>query len=90
MDRQAQNETTFLQEKATMKNWILKNTIIGLMVLLSADGGCTARTAYDGLRYNQELNCQKMQGADRDDCVRRSDMSYDEYQRHLKAKQSGE
>lgn len=73
-----------------MKSRTLQSTIIALIFLLSASAGCAARTAYDSLRYNQELNCQKMQGADRDDCLKRSDMSYDEYQRQLKAKQSGE
>jgi hypothetical protein len=90
MDRQAENETTPIQEEATVKKWILKSTTISLMILLPAGVGCTARTAYDGLRYNQELNCQKMQGADRDDCLKRSDMSYDEYQRQLKARHTGE
>jgi hypothetical protein len=71
-----------------MKSRIPRGTTIALMVLLSASVGCTARTAYDGLRYNQELNCQKMQGSDRDNCLKRSDMSYDEYQRQLKTKQS--
>jgi hypothetical protein len=46
--------------------------------------GCSSQNAYDSLRYQQDLDCQKMQGADRDDCMRKSDMSYDEYQRQLK------
>jgi len=47
--------------------------------------GCTTQNAYDSIRYNRELDCQKMQGEDRDDCMRRSGMSYDEYQRQLKS-----
>jgi hypothetical protein len=43
-----------------------------------------AQVAYDSLRANQELKCQKLQGADRDDCMRRSGMSYDEYERELR------
>jgi hypothetical protein len=46
--------------------------------------GCTGRTVYDSLRYNQQLRCQDLQGRDRDACLQQSDMSYDEYQRHLK------
>jgi hypothetical protein len=79
-----------VQEEGAMQNRILKNAMIALLILLSAGLGCTAQTAYDSLRFNQELNCSKMQGPERDDCLKRSDMSYDEYQRQLKAKQPNE
>ena len=60
-----------------------------LMILLLAGIGCTARTAYEGLHYNRELDCQKMQGtAEREECSTRSGMSYDEYQRQLNKQQN--
>jgi hypothetical protein len=59
-----------------------RTTIIVSMILSVAS--CTTQNAYDSLRYNRELDCQKMQGMDRDDCMRRSGMSYDEYQRQMK------
>jgi hypothetical protein len=63
-----------------MKNVALIFTLL-LIVTIS---GCSARTAYDSLRYNREMECQKLQGADQSECLRRSGMSYDEYQRQLK------
>jgi hypothetical protein len=49
--------------------------------------GCGARNIYDGLRFHQEMNCEKLQGADRDECLRRTGMSYDEYQRQVKERE---
>jgi len=73
-----------------MKALILKRAnVIVMAILLTACSGCTARTAYDSLRYNRELDCQKMQGtADREECSKRSGMSYDEYQRQMNEQQS--
>ena len=64
-----------------MKTCLLNIATINFMILSVT--GCTSQNAYDNLRYHQEQDCQKMQGADRDDCIRRSDMSYDEYQSQL-------
>lgn len=57
-----------------------------ILVTVSAltNACCTARTVYDSLRVQQEMECQKFPGADRDECARRSGMSYDEYQRQIK------
>ena len=66
-----------------MNRVILVSTIL-LMVTFS---GCGPRTVYDSLRYNQELRCQKLHGDDRDECLKQSGMSYDEYQRQLKERQ---
>ena len=59
------------------------------VLLLVSFSGCGPRTIYDSLRYNQELECQKLHGDDRDECFKQSGMSYDEYQRHLKERQHG-
>lgn len=49
--------------------------------------GCSARNAYESLRIYQEMNCEKLIGSDREECLRRGGMSYDEYQKHLKKRQ---
>jgi len=49
--------------------------------------GCGPRNYYDGLRLRQEMDCQKLQGADRGECAGTSGMSYDEYQRQLKERE---
>jgi len=79
-----------LRREIIMKALILKRAnVIVMAILLTACSGCTARTAYDSLRYNRELDCQKMQGtADREECSKRSGMSYDEYQRQMNEQQS--
>jgi hypothetical protein len=59
-------------------------SVITAIFIASSGYGCGARNYYDGLRLGQEMDCQKLQGADRDDCARKSGMSYDEYQRRLK------
>jgi hypothetical protein len=69
-----------LRGRCTMKN------VAGLtiMLLFLSSCGCASRNVYDGLRFHQEMDCQKLQGIDLDECVKRSGMSYDEYQRQLK------
>jgi hypothetical protein len=63
-----------------MKTIIILSTLF--LVFMSA--GCGKRTVYDSLRYHQEMDCQKLYGADQDECYKRSGMSYDEYQKKLK------
>lgn len=58
--------------------------VLSMLFMLSIGVGCSKRTAYDSLRYHQEVDCQKMYGADQDACYKRSGMSYDEYQKKLK------
>ena len=62
-------------------------TLISTLLLIVLNSGCTARNAYEGLRMQQDMECQSRQGADRDACERRSGMSYDEYQRRLKERE---
>lgn len=60
--------------------------IVFLLMVVAAPG-CSNRALYDSLRYNQELRCQELQGSDRNECMQRSGMSYDEYQRRLKERE---
>ena len=73
-----------------MKTHFVERTHLILMFILLTGAGCTSQNAYDSLRYHQELECQKIQGSERDDCMRKSDMSYDEYQLQLKKLQQSE
>jgi hypothetical protein len=59
-------------------------TLIFTLLLIVTASSCGPRNVYDGIRYNREMECQKLQGLDQSECLRRSGMSYDEYQRHLK------
>mgnify|MGYP005840829823 CR=1 FL=1 len=58
-----------------------------LLIFVLVAFGCGARNVYDSLRIYQEINCEKLIGTDREECLRRSGMSYDEYQKHLNEKQ---
>ena len=57
--------------------------LAGTLAIIMASG-CSTRNAYEGLRFHQEMDCQRLQAADRDACLRSSGMSYDEYQKQLK------
>lgn len=59
-------------------------SLLFTMLLIVTVAGCGPRNVYDGLRYNREMECQKLQGRDQSECLRRSGMSYDEYQRQLR------
>ncbi len=57
---------------------------IWIVLVIAVGTGCGPRQLYDGLRFGQEMECQKLQGSDQDECLRRSGMSCDEYQKQLK------
>jgi hypothetical protein len=57
---------------------------LSALLMVAIGCGSNARYLYDGIRFHQEIDCSKLQGSDRDECYRRSGMSYDEYQRQLK------
>ena len=62
--------------------------VISVVLLIVTGVGCTSRNIYEGLRMQQEMECQRLQGADHDECSKISGMSYDEYQRQLKERQN--
>ncbi len=57
---------------------------IWIVLVIAVGTGCGPRQLYDGLRFGQEMECQKLQGSDQDECLGRSGMSCDEYQKQLK------
>lgn len=66
---------------------IMAAPFVALLLAMAISSGCSARNVYDGIRFHQEMDCSQLQGADRDECYRRSGMSYDEYQKQLKDRQ---
>jgi hypothetical protein len=60
---------------------------ISIVLVFAIGTGCGPRHFFDGLRFGQEMDCQKLQKSDQDECLRRSGMSYDEYQRQLKERE---
>jgi hypothetical protein len=57
----------------------MKTLVFATAIFITAMGyGCGPRNYYDGLRLRQEMDCQKLQGADRDECAGKSGMSYEE------------
>ena len=62
--------------------------VIPALLVIVMTASCSTRNVYEGLRIQQDGECQKLQGIDRDECAGRSGMSYDEYQRQLKERQT--
>ena len=61
----------------------LKLCIVVPVIAMATGFGC-AQVAYNTLQQTKAMECQKMQSTgDRDECLKRSNMSYDEYQRQL-------
>ncbi|HWR72462.1 MAG TPA: hypothetical protein VN604_04795 [Nitrospirota bacterium] len=60
---------------------------ISIVLVIPVGTACGPRQFYDGLRFGQEMECQGLQKSDQDECMRRSGMSYDEYQKQLKERQ---
>lgn len=51
--------------------------------------GCSNRQVYEAIRANRMQQCQALQGAARERCMKPYDKSYDEYQRERRADQAG-
>jgi hypothetical protein len=62
--------------------------VLSILFFVLISTGCARQTVYDSLRYHQEMDCQKMYGADQTECYKRSGMSYDDYQKRLKERPS--
>jgi hypothetical protein len=61
--------------------------VLSVMLFVTTISGCATRNIYEGLRMQQEMECQSRPGANPEECFRRSGMSYDEYQRQLDERQ---
>jgi hypothetical protein len=58
--------------------WITAIVLLGLLP------ACGSRSMYEMMRLHQDQRCLALQGSDRNACLQRNQMSYDEYQRQLK------
>jgi hypothetical protein len=61
--------------------------LIPIVLVIIIGTGCGPRQLYNGLRFGQEIDCQRLQRSDQDECFKRAGMSYDEYQRQLKERE---
>ena len=60
--------------------------MLSLAVILA---GCSSRQVYEAIRANRVTQCQALQGAACEDCLKPYDKSYDEYRRERDAGDSG-
>ncbi len=67
---------------------LIADTYLAIAALILSLQACTTENANNSLRYYQEQDCQSMEKTDRDDCMRRAGMSFDEYQQQME-KQKG-
>lgn len=58
-----------------------------LLLLVLALAGCSSRQVYEALRANRITQCQTLQGAAREQCMKPYQKSYDEYRRDRDAGQ---
>ena len=66
-----------------MRSWPL------MIVLLLMLAGCSSGQIYEAIRANRITQCQTLQGAAREDCMKPYDKSYDEYRRERDAGDNG-
>lgn len=62
-----------------------KIVLIPIVLLILFIYGCSGRSMYDTLRTYQEMRCNELQGHDREECLRQSGLTYDEYQKQLRS-----
>jgi hypothetical protein len=65
----------------------MKRLTVTLILVSAAISSCSTRNYHEGLRLQQEMECEKQPAADRDECIKRADRNYDEYQRQRKEDQ---
>ncbi len=66
----------YLQEKCLK---LIQGLTIALIVCVFS--GCSNKEIYDNVQHNQRLECQKLPPSQYDDCMKKAEESYDEYQR---------
>lgn len=67
----------------------MSRAILTAMIAIALAAGCASRNYYEGMRMKQEADCGKLQGAERDACLKQSGTTYDEYQRQMKDREQG-
>ena len=54
--------------------------LLPIAVLLLGAAGCTAQQVYDSTQALRINDCQRLAGAERDDCLARARMTYPEHE----------
>jgi len=58
----------------------MNRAIILLLALLTISiQACSSRQMYNSMQYNRKLECQKVPSSDYDECIERTNESYDKY-----------
>lgn len=55
-----------------------------ILLFLVGLGGCSTRDVYNNLQSNQRYNCEKLPLSQSQDCLNRTQESYDAYQQDRK------
>jgi hypothetical protein len=65
----------------------MKRFTVMLILVSAAIFSCSTRNYHEELLLQQKMECEKQPAADREECIKRADRNYDEYQRQRKADQ---
>jgi hypothetical protein len=57
---------------------------LGFFVVLLSLSSCTARDVYNSLQASQEMECDKLQTVQRQECLNRLAPNYDKYEEERK------
>lgn len=61
-------------------DWLMRKILIAsAMATLVATPACSNRQVYDAVQQNQQLECQKLQGSQYEECMEQLSEPYDSY-----------
>ncbi|WP_242634364.1 hypothetical protein [Marinobacter salicampi] len=60
------------------------------MVSLSVLAGCSSKAVYDNVQLNNRTDCNRVPPPQYEECIERTDKSYEEYERERKELIGGE
>jgi hypothetical protein len=59
-------------------------TIIIVFLALSVLCSCSNENIYEGIKQNRKNSCERLEGAQRDECLEQYNKSYEKYKRERK------
>lgn len=63
-----------------IKRHIVSTCFIALMLSVFWGTSCSNKEIYDATRENRRMECHKLPGREREQCLQEQSMSYEEYQ----------
>jgi hypothetical protein len=60
---------------------MLKTNPAAIVLCVFALSACSNRQVYDAIQQNQQLECQKLQGSQYEECMKQVSEPYDAYKR---------